>query len=345
MKNALKKVLACCLVLMLTLSLLSFGTAEGTRTLILYWSDSAANYDTCDVWSWCPGKDGRGYLFEPCDYGVRCVIEVPADVTEVGFIVRRDCSEPGGTSWGSATKDYEDDRFATLTGATTEIFLKAGDGMQYTSSDGGKTLDAIRLFSLAGIVAPDQIRYFISPAVRLESLHPQVLADIVLPPPAGIALPADQLRPRQGAVLERRVKVGNGDHALHRAGFPADFRVEQRQVRHPHDRFRRLVPYLVGKPADFFPGNRDRFVGRFGAGVRIFRFFLKSLHQIQCGRTDIQAMAFRDARQSGQPLHGARLLFRFRVVAAEQEASSRHGKQFACVLGAHAVIQQHGGAA
>ena len=170
MKNALKKVLACCLVLMLTLSLLSFGTAEGTRTLILYWSDSAANYDTCDVWSWCPGRDGRGYLFEPCDYGVRCVIEVPADVTEVGFIVRRDCSEPGGTSWGSATKDYEDDRFATLTGATTEIFLKAGDGMQYTSSDGGKTLDAIRLFSLAGIVAPDQIRYFISPAVRLESL-------------------------------------------------------------------------------------------------------------------------------------------------------------------------------
>ena len=168
MKTALKKVLACCLVLMLTLSVLSFGAAEGTRTLILYWTCSGVDYSTCDVWSWCPGKDGRGYLFEPCDYGVRCTVEVPADVTEVGFIVRRNCSEPGGTSWGSAAKDYEDDRFAALTGDVTEIYLQPGDGMQYTSPDGGKTLEAIRHFSLAGIVAPNQIRYFISPSVRLD---------------------------------------------------------------------------------------------------------------------------------------------------------------------------------
>lgn len=170
MNTAMKKSLSFCLVLMLALSALSFGTAEGTRRLVLYWTDSGVNYETCDVWSWCPGKDGRGYLFEPCEYGVRCTIEVPADVTEVGFIIRRDCSEPGGTSWGSATKDYEDDRFAILTGEVTEIYLQPGDGMQYVSSDGGKTLDPIRLFKLAGIVSPSEIRYFISPAVRLESL-------------------------------------------------------------------------------------------------------------------------------------------------------------------------------
>ena len=170
MNTAMKKSLSFCLVLMLALSAISFGTAEGTRRLVLYWTDSGVNYETCDVWSWCPGKDGRGYLFEPCEYGVRCTIEVPADVTEVGFIIRRDCSEPGGTSWGSATKDYEDDRFAILTGEVTEIYLQPGDGMQYVSSDGGKTLDPIRLFKLAGIVSPSEIRYFISPAVRLESL-------------------------------------------------------------------------------------------------------------------------------------------------------------------------------
>ena len=170
MNTAMKKSLSFCLVLMLALSALSFGTAEGTRRLVLYWTDSGVNYETCDIWSWCPGKDGRGYLFEPCEYGVRCTIEVPADVTEVGFIIRRDCSEPGGTSWGSATKDYEDDRFAILTGEVTEIYLQPGDGMQYVSSDGGKTLDPIRLFKLAGIVSPSEIRYFISPAVRLERL-------------------------------------------------------------------------------------------------------------------------------------------------------------------------------
>ena len=170
MKPAVKKSLSFCLALALALSAFSLSAAEGTRRLVLYWTDPGANYDTCDIWSWCPGKDGRGYLFEPCEYGVRCTIEVPADVTEVGFIVRRDCSEPGGSSWGSATKDFEDDRFAILTGEVTEIYLQPGDGMQYTSSDGGKTLDPIRFFKLAGIVSPSEIRYFISPAVRLESL-------------------------------------------------------------------------------------------------------------------------------------------------------------------------------
>ena len=51
-------------------------------------------------------------------------------------------------------------------------------------------------------------------AVGLESLDLQVLADIVLPPPAGIALPADQLRPA-GHVLpgpELRDGRADGDH-------------------------------------------------------------------------------------------------------------------------------------
>ena len=36
------------------------------------------------------------------------------------------------------------------------------DSMQYTSTDGGKTLNAIRTFTLAGIVSSTEIKYFIS---------------------------------------------------------------------------------------------------------------------------------------------------------------------------------------
>ena len=165
-----KMVLSFCLILSLLVSLLSFGAAEGTRTLVLYWSRSDTDYTTCDVWVWFPGKDGKGILFEPCDYGACCTVEVPAGVDEVGFIVRRDCSEPGGSSWGSATKDYDRDRYAVLTGERTEIYLVTGDSMQYTSPDGGTTLNPIRTFNLAGIISPREIRYSVTPSVRLESL-------------------------------------------------------------------------------------------------------------------------------------------------------------------------------
>ncbi len=140
----------------------------GCRQLTLYWNDPDADYSACDVWLWFPGKDGSGQLFHPCEYGVKCMVNVPEAVTEVGFIVRKNCSNPGGTSWGNATKDVEEDRFAVMTGQDTQIYLKPGDSMQYSSPDGGKTLNAIRVFTLAGIVSPTEIRYFISPACRLD---------------------------------------------------------------------------------------------------------------------------------------------------------------------------------
>ena len=140
----------------------------GCKQLTIYWRDENANYDTCDVWVWFPGKDGGGQLFHPCAYGVKCMVNVPEDVAEVGFIVRKNCSDPGGTSWGEATKDFEDDRYVSMNGDTV-IYLQAGDGMQYFSTDGGVTLDAHHEFNLAGIVSPTEIKYFISPAARLTA--------------------------------------------------------------------------------------------------------------------------------------------------------------------------------
>ena len=142
----------------------------GCRQLTLYWNHPSADYSKCDVWIWFPGKDGGGNLFHPCAYGAKCVVNVPEDVSEVGFIVRRDCSDPGGSSWGDATKDFGDDRFAIMSGEDTVIYLKPGDGMQYTSPDGGVTLEPIRDFTLAGIISPTQIRYDLSPAADIRKL-------------------------------------------------------------------------------------------------------------------------------------------------------------------------------
>ena len=151
---------------------------EGCNQLTLYWNHPSGNYDKCDVWVWFPGMDGHGELFHSCPYGAKIVVNVPQDVSEVGFIVRRDCSDPGGSSWGEATKDYDEDRFAVMTGADTVIYLKPGDKMQYTSEDGGKTLSPIRLFTMAGIISPTEIQYFISPAKRIASLNElKVLCD------------------------------------------------------------------------------------------------------------------------------------------------------------------------
>ncbi|MBQ7671247.1 MAG: type I pullulanase [Clostridia bacterium] len=143
---------------------------EGCNQLTFYWYADGVDYSKCDMWIWYPNADGRGYLFHPCSYGVKVVINVPEDITEVGFIVRRSCSDPGGTSWGDATKDYDGDRYAEITGPDTEVYLKPGDAAQYMSKDGGKTLYQAKEFKMAGIIAFDQIKYTISPATKITSL-------------------------------------------------------------------------------------------------------------------------------------------------------------------------------
>ena len=107
------------LSLLFTAQPLTFGLVESSRLLTFYWQADQTDYSACDMWIWFPGKDGHGYLFEPCDYGVKVSLEVPADVDQVGFIVRKACSDPGGASWGSATKDFDGDRYAEITGPAT----------------------------------------------------------------------------------------------------------------------------------------------------------------------------------------------------------------------------------
>ncbi len=142
---------------------------DGCNQLTLYWKHSDS-YENCDIWMWWGDKAGEGQLFHECEYGAKVVVNIPEDVKEVGFIVRKNCSDPGGSSWGSATKDYDGDRFAIIEGKETVIYLKSGDPAQYTSNDGGKTLQMIKKFSLAGLCDLRKIEYKVSPEACLSDL-------------------------------------------------------------------------------------------------------------------------------------------------------------------------------
>ena len=142
---------------------------DGYNQVTFYWTYDGT-YENCDMWIWQPNKDGKGYLFHECEYGGKVIVNVPEGVSEIGFIVRRDCSDPGGTSWGSATKDYDADRFAKIEGKETVIYLQSGDPAQYKSSDGGKTLNQSRKFSMASMSDARAISYKIAPKTTISDL-------------------------------------------------------------------------------------------------------------------------------------------------------------------------------
>ena len=140
---------------------------EGYNQITFYWSHPGV-IENCDVWAWWDGKEGSGYVMHPCDYGAKVVINVPEGIEQIGFIVRTGCSEPGGTSWGEATKDAtSEDRFAVIEGKETFIYLKSGDAAQYSSNDGGKTLVMIKKFTLAGMNDFHNIQYNITPKTAI----------------------------------------------------------------------------------------------------------------------------------------------------------------------------------
>ena len=144
---------------------------DGYNQLTLYWNNKDGEYANCDIWLWYGDVAGKGYLFHECSYGGKVVVNIPEDVSEVGFIVRKNCSEPGGSTWGVATKDAtESDRFAVIDGRETVIYLKSGDQYQYTSNDGGKTLTQIKKLALSGIVDQNKVKFSVTPKVTINSL-------------------------------------------------------------------------------------------------------------------------------------------------------------------------------
>ena len=89
---------------------------DGYNQVTFYWTHPDADLETCDIWIWWGDVAGKGYTFHECSYGGKVIVNIPDGVSEVGFIVRRNCSDPGGSAWGTATKDYAQDRIAVVDG-------------------------------------------------------------------------------------------------------------------------------------------------------------------------------------------------------------------------------------
>ena len=65
---------------------------DGYNQVTFYWTYEGSSYENCDMWIWWGDVAGKGYLFHECEYGAKVVVNVPEGVSEIGFIVRRDCS-------------------------------------------------------------------------------------------------------------------------------------------------------------------------------------------------------------------------------------------------------------
>ena len=139
---------------------------EGCNQLTIYW-DYDGDLSTASFWIWPEGGDGRGYLVYKCDYGVKCMVNIPQDVTNVGFIACYGCDNPGGTSWIGGTKDYDGDRYVEMNGDTT-IYLKRGNPMIYHSEEEANAVQPT--VSSAGITTLTTVKYLLPKATRITSL-------------------------------------------------------------------------------------------------------------------------------------------------------------------------------
>lgn len=137
---------------------------NGKNQITFYFYRPSGIYDDCDIWMWEEGgAEGRGFALHECFYGAKAVMNIDEATTRVGFIVRTGCSDPGGTSWGTATKDAtQDDRFISIKDEETFVYLQAGDERAYSSTDGGSTLTEIRTTDMADLRDLKTIRFKVS---------------------------------------------------------------------------------------------------------------------------------------------------------------------------------------
>ena len=141
---------------------------DGCNQITIYWAFKG-DYSTAGFWIWPDGGEGAGYVVYPTAYGVKCMINIPTDVTRIGFIACYNCDNLGGSGWIGGTKDFDGDRFLDITG-DMEIYLKPGDGNIYFSDDGGKTLYMNHEIKMAGITSFTTIQYMLNAPTKLTDL-------------------------------------------------------------------------------------------------------------------------------------------------------------------------------
>ena len=141
------------------------------RQLRIFWREAEHDYSDNDIWLWLPNAAGQLYPFVPCSYGGVVVVNVPAGTSEVGFIIRANATIHEGTTWTDATKVYDGDRFVILSGDITDVYLTGKNPYQFTSEDGGKTLQIIREVTKMSITTLSSITYKVIPTTTIETLE------------------------------------------------------------------------------------------------------------------------------------------------------------------------------
>ncbi len=142
---------------------------EGHNQLVLYW-DYTGDLETAAFWIWPEGGDGQGYPVEADAYGCKVVVNLPENVTRVGFIACYGCTSTSGSTWIGGTKDVDADRFIDMTARRVTAYLKSGDPNIYFSKDGGGSLDTVKEISIAGITSFNTIKYKINTVKKVTSL-------------------------------------------------------------------------------------------------------------------------------------------------------------------------------
>ena len=142
---------------------------EGQNQLVLYW-DYTGDLSTAAFWIWPEGGDGQGYPVEADAYGCKVVVNLPENVTRVGFIACYGCSSTSGSTWIGGTKDVDADRFIDITARRVTAYLKSGDPNIYYSKDGGGSLDTVKEISIAGITSFNTIKYKLNTVKKITSL-------------------------------------------------------------------------------------------------------------------------------------------------------------------------------
>ncbi len=169
---------------------------DGYKQLTIYYN-RPAGYENCDIWLWYGEVVGRGYELHTCEYGAKVVVNVPESITSVGFIIRTDCSDPGGTEWGSANKDGSDtDRSVSLRERETVIYTKTGDPKSYISDDGGKTLKEMKYIEFANLIDLTHIKVTLSTRMKATA------SDVKLTDASGKEIPVANVKSNNSVIVE-----------------------------------------------------------------------------------------------------------------------------------------------
>lgn len=108
--------------------------AAGTTLIVHYGGREDKNYDNWNLWIWEEGADGQNVDFRTeDDFGKIAVYQSTNTPSKIGFIVRKG-------DWEA--KDVEGDRFAEITGETTEIWVTSGqEEFVYEAPEGYTSYD------------------------------------------------------------------------------------------------------------------------------------------------------------------------------------------------------------